>query len=302
MGMQFDKSDDLGYVFNALFQPYQQRVPNVKKVTAAMIEKGMIGSQEEIVNDHVAFRTLGVPHLGVASFEKIFLHYGFRKMEHYYFAGKKLDAWWYAPPLENYPRIFISELRVKELSLKAQQIIKKYTDNIKQDPVDSLDLTDKKDVGEFFHKPLWSLPSYEDYRFLAEESEYAAWVIYNRYYLNHYTISVHFLPEPYNQLEKFNEFLEEAGVKLNSAGGKIKTSEDGLLRQSSSVAEMVKASFSDGTETLIPGSYVEFAERGVLPQFRHIPQHQLRREHLRDGFETGNADKIFESTFRSQTG
>ena len=35
---------------------------------------------------------------------------------------------------------------------------------------------------------------------LAEESEYAAWVIYNRYYLNHFTVSVHNLEDGYNTI------------------------------------------------------------------------------------------------------
>ena len=51
--------------------------------------------------------------------------------------------------------------------------------------------------------------------------EYAAWVIYNRYYLNHYTISVHNLQNGYGTIQEFNAFLERIGIKLNDAGGKI---------------------------------------------------------------------------------
>jgi len=76
------------------------------------------------MNDHIAFRTLRVPHLGIASFEKIFLHHGYQKKDYYYFEGKKLNAYWYAPPSAAYPRIFISELIVDELSVQAQQIIR----------------------------------------------------------------------------------------------------------------------------------------------------------------------------------
>jgi len=46
---------------------------------------------------------------------------------------------------------------------------------------------------------------------------------------------------------------------------------------------------------------VEFAERKVLPDFRHLPKAAIRREHRREGFEAGNADKIFESTYSGQT-
>jgi len=290
----------LDQIMKALFTPYRERVPDVGKIVTAMQSSGMIAQESEIENDHVAFRTLGVPHLGLASFEKIFLHYGYTKMAPYFFEKKKLDAYWYAPPHPKYPRIFISELRVKDLSKASQKMINQFTQSITSDPVDALDLDNAAEVGEFFHRPLWNLPTAKEYETLASESEYAAWVIYNRYYLNHYTISVHALPA-YNTLEKFNAFLEEIGVVLNTAGGKIKVSPDGLLRQSSSVAKMIEATFVCGTTQKIPGSYVEFAERLPLEAFQHLPQSELKREHRREGFEAGNADKIFESTFREQT-
>jgi hypothetical protein len=164
-----------------------------------------------------------------------------------------------------------------------------------------LDLNDSVAVDKFLHQPLWRTPTWEDYEALQQESEYAAWVIYNRYYLNHYTISVHNLKENYSTIQEFNAFLERIGVKLNNAGGKIKISPDGGLLQSSTVAEMIDAEFADGVIRSIAGSYVEFAERKVLPQFSGIPIDKIERIHRRDGFETGNADKIFESTFTSQT-
>ena len=116
---------------------------------------------------------------------------------------------------------------------------------------------------------------------------------------------MHNLPAPWNTVQRFNQFLEGIGIQLNDAGGKIKTSPDGLLIQSSTVAEMVDAEFeeSDGSRSIhkISGSYVEFAERLPLPEFANLPADQLKRSNRRDGFEVGNADKIFESTFSSQT-
>jgi hypothetical protein len=127
-------------------------------------------------------------------------------------------------------------------------------------------------------------------------------VIYNRYYLNHFTISVHNLPPGYNTIREFNAFLEGKGFTLNNAGGKIKVSPDGALLQSATVANMITATFANHETCRIAGSYVEFAERKVLPQYAHLPAAAIKREHRRDGFEAGNADKIFESTYRSQTG
>jgi len=299
--MDFNKNTNLDKILQHLFVPYMHRVPDVKKIAEAMISENIIEQTEDIVNDHIAFRTMGVEHLGIQSFEKIFLHHGYIKQDYYFFETKKLDAYWYAPPNPSYPRIFISELKVLDLSDSTQQIIKKYTNTVLSDPVDQLDMNNPDEVGEFFHKPLWPLPSAKDYQDLLKESEYAAWVIYNRYYLNHYTISIHELKEGYNDIEKYNQFLENIGVKLNDAGGKIKTSKDGLLRQSSTVAEMVKAVFSDNTTLDIAGSYVEFAERKVLPEFKNLPKSALKSMHRREGFEAANADKIFESTYTQQT-
>lgn len=278
---------------------YSERVPDVERIFSAMEAKGLVPNRAEIENDHIAFRTIGVPQLGIRSFEKIFTAYGYQKRDAYFFAGKKLDAFWYAPPTPKHPRIFVSELRVGDLSAQAQRIILSYTDEVKQDPVDNLDLSDAGAVDRFLHSGLWRLPTWEDYSRLLEESEYAAWVIYNRYYLNHFTISVHELPPPFDTVEGFNVFLEELGVKLNDSGGKIKVSPDGLLLQSSTVAQMADAEFAGGDRHRIAGSYVEFAERKVLPEFAGLTS--IRRQHRRDGFEAGNADKIFESTFTSQT-
>ena len=289
-------------VLSGLMRRYKERVPDVQAVLDAMISEHIIENTDEIENDHIAFRTMGVPQLGIRSFEKIFLHYGYQKKDHYFFPEKKLDAYWYAPPAEKLPRIFVSELRVQDLSEQAQAIIKSYTDEVKTDPADNLDLDNGEAVDKFLHSALWRVPALSDYQTLAAESEYAAWVIYNRYYLNHFTISVHNLKAGYNTVAAFNAFLESHGFKLNNAGGTIKTSPDGGLRQSSTVARMVEASFAGGETIAIPGSYVEFAERSVLPQFAALAPHEIKRQHRREGFEANNADKIFESTYTAQTG
>jgi hypothetical protein len=295
------KEEILRHVLNGLMTRYKERVPDVAGIFQAMIKEKIISDPSEIENDHIAFRTMGVKFLGIKSLEKIFLPYGYRKMDHYFFPEKKLDAYWYAPINPKDPRIFISELRVNDLSPKTRSIIKSYTDEVNSDPADQLDLNDPFAVDEFLHSGLWRLPSWEDYSTLADESEYAAWAVYNRYYLNHFTISVHNLKEGYNTVSHFNNFLEKYGFVLNDSAGKIKKSPDGGLLQSSTVAHMISAPFANGEDHRIPGSYVEFAERRVLPQYAHLQPSEIKREHRREGFEAANADKIFESTYSNQT-
>ncbi len=294
-----NKTEVLQCVFQGLMMRYTENVPDVKRVTNALIAEGVITNQSDIENDHVAFRTMGVAYLGITSLEKIFLHLGYEKRDYFSFEGKKLNAYWYSPPEDRFPRIFISELRVEDLPEKAQTVIRSYTDEVQSDPVDGIDLNDCSQIDEFLHSPLWRTPTKSDYEYLLSVSEYAAWVIYNRYYLNHYTISVHNFPEGYNTIEEFNPFLERHEIVLNTAGGKAKISGDGLLIQSSTVAAQIEGRFANEEKMMISGSYVEFAERKIKPEFSD--QTEVKREHRRDGFETGNADKIFESTYTSQT-
>ena len=175
-----NKQAILGAVLNGLMRRYKDRVPDVASVINAMITEGIIKDEKEIENDHIAFRTLGVPQLGVASLEKIFLYYGYTKKEYYFFEEKKLNAWWYAPPVPGLPRIFISELRVGDLSSHSQQVIHSYTDIVQSDPADSLDLDDANAVDAYLHSSAWGLPTLADYEALAAESVYASWAIYNR--------------------------------------------------------------------------------------------------------------------------
>lgn len=66
------KHKTLEYVMNGLMSRYRERVPDVLKIANAMVEQGIINNIADIENDHVAFRTMGVPQLGIQSFEKIF--------------------------------------------------------------------------------------------------------------------------------------------------------------------------------------------------------------------------------------
>ena len=67
--MKFRSKTTMTQILDALFNIYSKRVPDVSKITKAMVEQGIVNSQNEIINDHIAFRTLGVSYLGITSFE-----------------------------------------------------------------------------------------------------------------------------------------------------------------------------------------------------------------------------------------
>lgn len=240
---------------------------------------------------------------GIKSLAEFFTDFGYVPREELRFPAKKLRALWFSPPTNDgytgtgvygpLPRIFISELLVDELSPQSQDIIQKY---IRTSGKGNKHATLASTSGEL----TWEKPIYSDFQVLSRESEYAAWTLVNGYALNHTTISTHCLISDIRSINKFNKFVEDNGFKLNSEGGILKVSPDGLLQQSSTVADSALFTFADGITESIPRSYIEFAERLVLPQFKDLPNDEVNEHHRRDGFEVGNADKIFESTSNDQ--
>ncbi|BBN05576.1 hypothetical protein MPTK1_3g14320 [Marchantia polymorpha subsp. ruderalis] len=286
-------------LLSGIVKPYLEKNPTA--VTALqLIRKEDPGP---VCYDHFAFRTFGVDGCGIDSIAQVFLDLGYKTRDELRFPAKKLRALWFSPPehlygvageLENgpVPRIFISELLVDQLSEKSQSIIRKYTK-------DATQCARHAAAASVLNSLTWPTPSFADYQHLASESEYAAWTLVNGYSLNHATVSVHRLSQMCH-ISKLNEFLQEHGIKLNSEGGITKVSPDGGLQQSSSVADSVQYAFADGEVKKVPGSYIEFAERLVLPVFSSLSDEQIQECHRREGFEVGNADKIFESTSSDQ--
>ncbi|KDD74808.1 DUF1338 hypothetical protein [Helicosporidium sp. ATCC 50920] len=280
-------------LIEGILEPYWEASRTSEAVVQALESKF---SEEDIVFDHFAFRTFGVAGLGIGSASRIFTDLGYTRRDALEFPAKKLRAYWFAPPNRSLPRVFVSELKVdyfivEELSSKAQEVIARYTNE------DASLMGSYGTVMGMMGCQPWPTPTLRDYELLAKESEYAAWVLAHGYALNHTTISVHSLRELKGGLSGMNELLQEMGFHLSAEGGISKISPDGLLHQSSTVADKVPYTFACGETRLIPGSYIEFAERHVLPEHKSLSASEITEEHRREGFESSNADKIFESTY-----
>lgn len=270
---------------------YWDRTPTA--VTILGLLQSMLGGSSPIYFDHLAFRTFSVSTLGLDSIGSIFTDFGYTKMDMLSFPARKLTAYWYAPPVGqiHLPRVFISELRVDEMSEAAQQVVRKYTE-----------CQGGKQAGRYAALCAatgilpWAPPTAQDHATLLAESEYAAWTLVNGYNLNHAAVSVHRLQGLEGGIEGLNDVLLSRGFAMNEEGGLLKVSPDVGLVQSSTVADQIAFRFEQGQEGMVAGSYLEFAQRAVLPEFRHLPEEEITEQHRRDGFEVGNADKIFEST------
>lgn len=252
------------------------------------------GKNPGLIHDHFAFRTFGVPQLGISSLGSILTEYGYVQQNYLTFPSKKLLATWYAPPRQFYntlPRIFVSELQVEKLSAASQEVIQKYVRSL------PTQLTAQQVWTAVLTGTLpWDQPTVDDYELLLKESEYAAWTLVNGYALNHTTMSVHRLNGFTGDIREFAAALQAAGFRMNDEGGVIKVSPDGALLQCSTVADVGDFTFAGGVTRKVARSYLEFAERKPLPEFAHLPAASLTEEQRRDGFEAANADKIFHST------
>lgn len=243
---------------------------------ADAIHKLLEKKGEQIINDHIAFRTVNVPKLGIDAIAKTFVQLGYEPKGEYKFEEKKLRAKHFEHKDPNQPKVFISELKLEECSEYLQKIMKGLVSQVSDKDINREDFV----VCGCPWKPISST----DYEKLKAESEYAAWFAVFGFRVNHFTVFVNALKN-FKDLEGLNAFLKRSGFPLNSSGGEIKGSpQKDFLVQSSTMASRVKVEFSDKKET-VPGCYYEFARRFPLPNGK-----------LFQGFVVQSADKIFEST------
>ncbi|MEI8655129.1 MULTISPECIES: DUF1338 domain-containing protein [Vibrio] len=256
-------------LFQSLWNDYITRLcPSADKVHSLLEE------DEALINDHIALRTFNVAPLGLETLAKPFLALGYKDCGDYVFESKKLVAKHFEHPDPLQPKVFISELKVEECSPQLQEIVAKL--------VEQVDATKLEGDAFLYGGRLWDI-SFADYQLLAEESEYASWLAAHGYGANHFTVNVNQL-KAFTEVKQVNDHLRGAGFTINESGGEVKGTPEVLLEQSSTMADKVPVTFSDGTET-VPGGFYEFAKR-----------YPMVNGELYTGFVAASADKIFEST------
>ena len=255
-------------LFNNIWQQYIEVTPSADKIHQ------LLGNGIDIINDHVAYRTFNLEKVNLAKLADHFLALGYAECRSYDFEAKKLTAKHFEHSDSSMPKVFISELRVEELSDTVQQIIHTLVDQLPENISDNADFL-------FSGRP-WQVDS-TDYQTLLAESEYAAWLAAWGYRANHFTVSINHL-NGYDCIKEVNNTLKKAGYPLNSAGGEVKGDKTVMLEQSSTLADHASVEFTDKTID-IPSCFYEFAKR--------YPQ---ENGELYTGFVAASADKIFEST------
>ena len=260
-------------LLDKMWDDYTTMNPQALQIYQLFQEQG-----DQVQNDHIALRTFNHPTVNIDVLAQPFLDSGYTYQQDYHFTEKKLYAKHYQHPDEQYPKIFISELKLEAFDEEVQTMVQELIDQIPEGKPQEFDFCSQG-------RP-WDV-SYDTYEQLRTKSEYAAWMAAHGYRPNHFTVFVNKL-NTLNDIIAVNEFIKGAGFQLNDSGGEVKGSPEVFLEQSSTLADTVEVEFSDGPQ-LVPACYYEFAQRYPMPNGE-----------LYQGFVATSADKIFESTDKGQ--
>jgi len=255
-------------LFDNIWQQYLTVTPSADKIHQ------LLGNGNDVINDHIAYRTFNLDKVNLAKLASHLLAIGYIECGQYDFAAKKLTAKHFEHSNSTMPKVFISELRVEEFSDNVQKIIHQLVDQLPEN------ISDQDNF--LYSGRAWDVSS-TDYQTLLAESEYAAWLAARGYRATHFTVSINHL-DNVDCIVADNDSLKEAGHSLNNTGGEIKGDEIVKLEQSSTLADKAMVEFTDKTME-IPSCFYEFAKR--------YPQADGE---LYTGFVAASADKIFEST------
>lgn len=266
--------EKLNNYFDQMWKNYCAMNPQAQSVYDQLTLFG-----ENVVNDHIAFRTFLHPKINIKKLAAHFTKFGYVLVGEYEFVQKKLKAMHFEHPNANMPKVFISALDLSQCSAILRDTVNSILEYVNEEMV-------TQENFMFAGRP-WPA-SYHTYKKLEQESEYAAWVYAHGFRPNHFTVYINHLKK-LTSIQELNLFLEKKGFVLNSAGGKIKGSPQDFLEQSSTMANEIPTSFDEGTY-LIPACYYEFAKR-----------YPMQDGKLFQGFVMQSADKIFESTNRTDS-
>lgn len=285
-------------LFDCLWQEYRERVSYAKVYEDLVLRLG-----GNFRNDHIAFRTFAVQSRwsGLAALSRPFEALGYRPAGVYDFPDKSLTSLHFAPPSESLPKLFISELRVWELSTKARKIILRATARSapRLGDAELAALSDLPKLGakqrdrllrrwvSQFARP-WPAPPAADAAALERESQFAAWTLLHGHSVNHFTAAVHAHGVPaLDDIEKTVAALKAAGVPMKA---EIEGERGSRLRQSSTKAVVAPVEMRSGSRVVKRPwtyAYFEVAERPLVDGRRF------------EGFLGAQATNLFELTRRS---
>jgi len=286
-------------LLDRLWLNYKQQVPYV-----GIYES--IATSGPFVNDHIAFRSLASGKTGIMALSRVFEALGYQIAGVYQFPSKSLTALHLEYPNNpNFPKLFLSELRVWEMPHHIQTILQDHLEsgvgssvsndvlariahlnrgsslNDEDELLNQCHLLDQ--LVAFFETLPWKIPTRKSLQTVNQYSPYAAWVLVHGYKVNHFTGLV-------MDLETLVDVLKKSGVPMKAT---IEGAAHSKLRQTATLAVLANVTVLDdnGTPTKTPWTYayLEFCERPAI-----VDRNGVKSRF--EGFLGEQATELFEMT------
>ncbi len=291
-------------VIEQLWKDYSRSTPHVKLIETKLRMKNF--SLPRL--DHLAIIDLPGPHTGISELQRIFNALGYICQGSDYLPEKQNDFTWMADHASSgapadiaLPQVVIADFRLDELPRSVRDIICKYNRLTPlspaklieerarhQNPVATNELLQL--ITHYFSGRDWPLPTLREFETVRECNELLAWVLVFGRRPNHFTYSIHLMPE-FKCLADFHSFVEhEVGLSLNTDGGTIKGAPHTGIEQGSTAGTPEQIQLADGIAEL-PTGFVEFVWR-----FSQKNQPALWEDYF-TGFVANHANRVIQSLY-----
>ena len=261
--------------------------------------------------DHLAIIDLPGPNTGISELSRIFTAIGYEYQGRDYLPEKQNDFSWMAEcdsrgtlVAQVLPQIVVADFRLDELPIAVRDIISKYSGQAQPSPARDIEILAQRAASNdaeaaqqllaaitaYLSERDWPLPTVKEFKTVREFNELIAWILVFGRRPNHFTLSIHLLPE-FENLSRFHDFIEhDVGLMLNHDGGVIKGSKATGIEQGSTAGTPETVQLADGTVEL-PTGFVEFVWR-----FQHKTPPTVWEDYF-TGFVGNHANRVIQSLY-----
>lgn len=302
--MKITKKEIAVKLFGKLLKNYLKRVPYAQRYLDLVTQKG-----GTVIHDHIAFRTFNIPTGeqpgGIQAISHILECLDYMPCGKYDFVSQRLKAVHFEHADEMLPKIFVSQLELKQLPEWAQNLVHDTVcetpyllsdpsiillRKLKTDGILPLEASEVliNDLVSYFQRP-WDIPYKDDVLKLNDLSQYGAWVLLHGNSVNHFAAFIN-----YQNIDEWPD-LEATSLALINAGIPMKKTFEGekgsKLWQTATLAvkEEVEVKGEDGLDKMMwTYAYYELAQRDIITE--------NGQEKLFSGFLGEQASQLFEMT------
>lgn len=294
-------------IIDQLWRDYCKSNHHVKQIDAVLHAKNI----RRPILDHFAIIDLPGPHTGISELDRIFKAIGYVRHGTDYLPEKQNDFAWMAEcdshtktASQVLPQVVTADFRLEEMPDNIRNIVLKYSRQASPSPAEKIEQLAARAaaddhqaaiqlfvlINQYLSGREWPLPTVKEFETVSEFNELIAWVLVFGRRPNHFTYSIHLMPE-FTDLSSFHDFIvRDVGLPLNTDGGIIKGSRESGIEQGSTAGTPEHIQLADGYVEL-PMGFVEFVWR-----FAHKEQPVVWQDYF-TGFVANHANRVIQSLY-----